>query len=360
MEIASRKKEALLYIKQAKGLVRCQLCAHRCLIAPGKRGICSVRENQGGILYSLNYGLTIAANVDPIEKKPLFHFLPGTKSYSVAAAGCNFRCEFCQNWEISQITKPRTESVRGKGPEGQIIGENLPPEKVVEEAINTGCQSIAYTYTEPTIFFEYAHDIARLAKKKKLANIFVTNGYQTPQTIKIMKGLIDAANVDLKSFSEKFYQEVCGARLQPVLKSIKNIYKAGIHLEITTLVVPHQNDSEKELSQIAKFIAKVSKNIPWHISRFHPEYKMINIYPTSLETLEKAWKIGKKAGLNYVYLGNVITEKGENTYCPKCQTLNIKRFGYQTEILAVDKRGSCLQCGKSLNIIISSNRERTN
>lgn len=340
---SSVKKEALLYIKQAKGLVRCQLCCHRCLIAPGKRGICSVRENQGGTLYSLNYGLAIAANVDPIEKKPLFHFLPGTKSFSIATAGCNFRCAFCQNWDISQITK---------GASGQIIGQKLPPEKVVKKAQETGCQSIAYTYTEPTIFFEYAYDTAKLAKKKGLANIFVTNGYQTSQTIKMMKGLIDAANVDLKSFSEKFYQEVCGAKLLPVLESIKNMYRVGIHLEITTLVVPGQNDSEKELGQIARFIAKVDKNIPWHISRFHPDYKMIDSSPTPLETLEMAYQVGKSAGLKFVYLGNIITEKGENTYCPKCQTLNIKRFGYQTEILAFDQKGRCQNCGENLGIVV--------
>ncbi len=333
--------EALLYQKLAGKKVRCNLCSHRCLVPEGKRGICSVRENQGGTLYSLVYGKAIAANVDPIEKKPLFHFQPGSLSFSIATAGCNFRCEFCQNWDISQMTK---------GPKGQIIGEELPPEQVVKKALETGCRSIAYTYTEPTIFFEYAQDTAKLAKKKGLANVFVTNGYQTPETIKEMKGLIDAANIDLKSFSEKFYQKICGARLEPVLEAIKLMHKAGIWLEITTLVVPKQNDSEKELTQIAKFIAGVSKNIPWHISRFHPDFKMTDSYPTPLETLEKAYQISKKAGLRYVYLGNVITENRENTYCPKCKTLNIKRFGYSTEILAVDKRGHCQKCGEDLNI----------
>lgn len=341
MERTIGPKEASLYEKLKDGSVRCRLCAHRCLIAPGKRGICSVRENRNGTLYSLNYALAIAANVDPIEKKPLFHFLPGTKSFSIATAGCNFRCEFCQNWDISQITK---------GPEGQIIGENLPPKEVVKQALRTGCQSIAYTYTEPTIFFEYAYDTAKLAKEKGLANIFVTNGYQTPETIKEMKGLIDAANVDLKSFSEKFYQKVCGAHLEPVLQSIKNMYQAGLHLEITTLVVPKQNDSEKELKQIAQFIAGVSKNIPWHISRFHPQYQMTETEPTPLETLEKAYEIGKKSGLNYVYLGNIQTEKGENTYCPKCGNLAIRRFGYEVDILGVKKPGKCLKCGEDLKI----------
>ena len=334
-------KEALLYQKLKNNTVRCNLCSHRCLIAPGKRGICFVRENQNGVLYSLVYGLAIAANVDPIEKKPLFHFLPGTKSFSIASAGCNFRCEFCQNWDISQITKR---------PEGKIIGEELPPEKVVKQALKSGCKSIAYTYTEPTIFFEYAQDTARLAKKEGLANVFVTNGYQTPETIKKMKGIIDAANIDLKSFSEEFYQKICGARLTPVLEAIKLMHKAGIWIEITTLVVPKQNDSEKELTQIAKFIASVDKNIPWHISRFHPDYKMTNSYPTPLETLENAFQIGKNAGLKYVYLGNVITETGENTFCPKCGALAIRRAGYLTEVLGVDKEGNCSNCGYDLNI----------
>ena len=335
-------KEALLYQKLAGKKVRCQLCSHRCLIPEGKRGICSVRENQGGTLYSLVYGKAIAANADPIEKKPLFHFLPGSLSFSIATAGCNFRCEFCQNWDISQITK---------GQEGQIIGEELPPEQVVQKALETGCQSIAYTYTEPTIFFEYAQDTAKLAKKAGLVNVFVTNGYQTPETIKEMKGLIDAANVDLKSFSEKFYQKICGARLAPVLEAIKLMHKAGIWLEITTLVVPDQNDSEKELAQIARFIADLDKNIPWHISRFHPDYKMQDGQPTPLETLEKVYQIGKKAGLSYVYLGNVITETRENTYCPKCGNLAIRRVGYSIEILGVDKKGKCEKCGEDLNII---------
>ncbi|MFZ5366595.1 MAG: AmmeMemoRadiSam system radical SAM enzyme [Patescibacteria group bacterium] len=334
-------EEAILYKKLKNGNVRCHLCSHRCLIPEGKRGICSVRENQKGILYSLVYGMAIAENVDPIEKKPLFHFQPGSLSFSIATAGCNFRCEFCQNWDISQITK---------GPEGRIIGEELPPEEIVKKALEAKCSSIAYTYTEPTIFFEYAADTAKLAKKKGLANVFVTNGYQTPETIKEMKGLIDAANIDLKSFSEEFYQKICGAALSPVLEAIKLMHKAGIWIELTTLVVPKQNDSEKELTQIAKFIAKVSKNIPWHISRFHPEYKMLDAQPTPLETLEKAFKIGKKAGLKYVYLGNVITETRENTYCPKCQNLAIRRVGYEVKVLGVDKKGKCEKCGENLDI----------
>ncbi|MDP3998762.1 MAG: AmmeMemoRadiSam system radical SAM enzyme [bacterium] len=338
----NKRREALLYEKLEDKTVHCQLCAHRCFISSGKRGICSVRENRDGTLYTLVYGKAIAANVDPIEKKPLFHFLPGSKSYSIATAGCNFRCGFCQNWEISQISK---------GPRGQIVGEKLPPEKIVKEALETGCKSIAYTYTEPTIFFEYAYDTAKLAHKKGLANIFVTNGYQTPETVAKMKGVIDAANVDLKSFSDDFYQKVCGARLKPVLKSIKKLYQNSIFLEITTLIIPDQNDSEKELWQIAKFIAKVSPNIPWHISRFHPDYQIIDNPTTPLETLRRAYDLGKKAGLRYVYLGNVLTDTGENTYCPKCQKLVIERLGYNIRVLAVTNKGKCGYCEESLNII---------
>jgi len=334
-------KEAVLYKKLKDKKVRCNLCNHRCLISPGKRGICFVRENKNGSLYSLVYGIALAANIDPIEKKPLFHFQPGTESFSIATAGCNFRCEFCQNWNISQITK---------GPKGEIIGEKLSPNEIVKKAKRTGCASIAYTYTEPTIFFEYAQDTAKLAKKEGITNVFVTNGYQTPETIKEMAKFVDAANIDLKSFSEKFYQKVCGAKLKPVLDSIKLMHKAGIWVEVTTLVVPKQNDSKKELTQIAQFIAKINKSIPWHISRFHPDYKMLDAFPTPIETLEMAYDIGKKAGLKYVYLGNIITETKENTYCPKCNNLAIRRVGYSTEILGVDKKGMCRECRGDLNI----------
>ncbi len=336
-------KEARLYKKLKNKSVRCHLCNHRCLIKPGKRGICFVRENQEGTLYSLVYGLATAANIDPIEKKPLFHFQPGTQSFSIATAGCNFRCEFCQNWQESQITK---------GKEGRIIGSKLSPEEVVKQAKENNCASIAYTYTEPTIFFEYAQDTARLAKKEKITNVFVTNGFQTPETIKEMAKFVDAANVDLKSFSENFYQKICGGRLKPVLESIKLMHQAGIWLEITTLVVPKQNDSKKELKQIAQFIAKIDKNMPWHISRFHPDYRMTDLSPTPLETLEMAYDLGKEAGLKYVYLGNIITEDKENTYCPKCNNLAIKRLGYQVEISGVNQKGECSKCGRDLNIRI--------
>lgn len=349
-------KEAVLYKKLPDKSVRCNLCSHRCLIRPGKRGICSVRENRDGTLYSLVYGLAMATNVDPIEKKPLFHFLPGTKSFSICTAGCNFRCEFCQNWQESQATKtlPTIPGIkRLKFRESTIPGQKLSPQEIVKQAIETGCRSIAYTYTEPTIFFEYAADTAKLAKKEGLANVFVSNGYQTPETIEKMKGLIDAVNIDLKSFSDEFYKKVCGARLQPVLDSIKLMHKAGIWVEITTLIIPNQNDSSGELTQIARFLASIDVNIPWHISRFHPDYQMLDSQPTPLQTLEMAYQIGKKAGLNYVYLGNIVTKTGENTYCPKCGNLAIQRIGYEVEALGIDKNGCCEKCGENLNINIA-------
>lgn len=363
-------REAMLYEKLEEKKVRCRLCAHRCLILPEKTGICGVRRNIDGILYSLAYGKAIAANIDPIEKKPLFHFQPGTQSFSLATAGCNFRCAFCQNWDISQLAKEKSQALRpfpkpgfgelassGElGPEKprseEFPGFDLSPEKIVERALAEGCASIAYTYTEPTIFFEYAYDTAKLAQAKGLKNVFVTNGYQTPETIEKMTGLIDAANIDLKSFRDKYYREICGARLEPVLEGIKGMHRAGIWIELTTLVVPEQNDSEEELIDIAEFIVQVDKNIPWHISRFHPDYQMGDSYPTPLETLEKAAEIGKKAGLNFVYLGNIPGDPLESTYCPKCSEMIIKRFGYSTENLL--DGNLCPHCAHEIPGVFSS------
>jgi pyruvate formate lyase activating enzyme len=327
------KHEAKLYHSLDKNRVQCDLCAHGCRIAEGKRGLCGVRQNIEGKLYTLNYGKAIAANLDPIEKKPLYHFLPGTEIFSVAAAGCNFRCEFCQNWQISQITK---------GKEGKVIGENLPPEQIVNLALEHRVQSIAYTYTEPTIFFEYAADTAQLAQQKNLKNVFVTNGYQTSETIEQMSGLIDAANIDLKAFSDDYYRRVCGASLQPVLESIQNMYDKGIWIELTTLVVPGENDSREELQQIAEFIAEIDQDIPWHISRFFPQYKMNQTEMTPFKTMEMAYELGKEAGLSHVYLGNVAEESYDDTFCPNGHTV-IKRYGYLVENLL--EQGACPECG---------------
>ncbi|MFW6143613.1 MAG: AmmeMemoRadiSam system radical SAM enzyme [Patescibacteria group bacterium] len=335
-------KEAMLYEKAENNKVRCKLCAHRCLISPESRGVCRVRVNQEGTLYTLAYGKAIAANIDPIEKKPLYHFLPGSYAFSIATAGCNFRCEFCQNWQISQFLRNHEK----KGEDIHFPGEKLSPEQIVKTAINNNCKAIAYTYTEPTIFFEYAYDTAKIAQNEGLKNVFVTNGYQTPETIEKMTDLIDAANIDLKSFRNEYYQKVCGATLQPVLDSIKLMHEKNIWIEITTLVVPDQNDSEKELTNIAKFIAGVDKNTPWHISRFHPAGEMTNAHPTPLETMGKAAKIGEKAGLNFIYLGNTPNSDWENTICPQCGEVVISRRGYSTTSHLENNR--CPQCNTKI------------
>ena len=285
-------KLAELY-KKEKDKIRCLACSHKCLISEGKTGICGVRKNIEDKLYLLVYGKVAAMNVDPIEKKPLYHFLPGTASFSIGTVGCNFRCDFCQNFEISQISK-----------RGTIYGKEISPEEVVKRAIQTKCKSISYTYNEPAIFIEFVRDIAKIAKKKKLKNILVTNGYFSKESFDYIKDYVDAMNIDLKSFSEKFYIKYCGGKLKPVLDTIKRAHEKGIHIELTTLVIPGLNDSEKEFEEVAKFIASVDKNIPWHISRFFPMYKMLNREITPLETLRKAEAIGKKY-LNYVYVGNV-------------------------------------------------------
>jgi pyruvate formate lyase activating enzyme len=316
------------------------LCAHRCRISGGERGLCGVRENRGGTLYSLVYGKLISRAVDPIEKKPLYHFLPGTTTYSIATAGCNFFCDFCQNWQISQVTHQ----------DGAIYGEDSSPEEIAEDARRRGCRSIAYTYTEPTIFFEFAYDTAKTAQGMGLKNIFVTNGYQTPETIEKMAGVIDAANVDLKAFSDDFYKERCRARLAPVLKAIELMHRKGIFLEITTLVVPGENDDRDDLRRLAEFIVSVSPDIPWHVSRFHPQYRQTDKEWTPSDTIFEALEIGKAAGIKYLYAGNLPAGRYENTYCPDCGELVIERTGFS----ARPKRltgDMCSGCGTHLNIV---------
>lgn len=287
-------KEAMLYEKLPDKEVHCYLCAHRCKISEGQTGICRVRINKDGTLYSLVYGKPVAINIDPIEKKPLYHFHPQSLAYSIATVGCNFQCGFCQNWQISQELEQLDS-----------LSKTLLPQEVVDAAKATNCLSIAYTYTEPTIFFEYAYDTAKLAKQSGLYNIFVTNGYMSEEALKEIAPYLDAANIDLKSFREQFYLKNCKAHLGPVLDSIKLAKELGIWLEITTLIIPGENDSKAELTEIAEFIAAVSKDIPWHISRFHPDYKFLKYQPTGLEILKQAKTIGEACGLESVYLGNV-------------------------------------------------------
>jgi pyruvate formate lyase activating enzyme len=311
-------KEAMFYQSLESGDVACFLCRHRCRISPGNSGICGVRKNRNGELFTQVYGKVIAAHVDPIEKKPLYHFLPGTPSFSVATIGCNFRCPFCQNWQISQASK-----------EGEFIekGREYSPKEVVYSAKKQHCRSIAYTYTEPTIYFEYAYDTAKIARNEGLANVFVTNGYMSEEALKTIHPYLDACNVDLKAFQEGFYKEMCGAHLQPVLDSIQLMKELGIWVEITTLIIPGRNDSEQELAQIARFIKGIDPGIPWHISRFHPDYKYTNADATPVESLRLAYKVAKNEGLRFIYIGNVLGET-EGTHCPSCQKLLIARQGF--------------------------------
>jgi pyruvate formate lyase activating enzyme len=330
-------REAMLWDPMGEETVACRLCAHRCVIKPGRRGVCAVRENRDGRLVTLVYGEVIAAHVDPIEKKPLYHFFPGSTALSVATPGCNFRCGFCQNWQISQ--SPRRK-------DGRIAGEPFPPEAVVRAAVDEGCRSISYTYTEPTIFFEYAHDTARLARSAGLANNFVTNGYMTAEALEAVRPALDAANVDLKAFRDETYKEVCGARLEPVLDSIRRMKALGIWVEVTTLVVPGLNDGTEELEAIAGFIASVDPDIPWHVSRFHPDYEYTDAPATPVSTLRAAAEAGRRQGLRYIYVGNVPGES-EDTSCRVCGAVLIRRRGFAVIAnLLVDSR--CPTCGTVL------------
>jgi pyruvate formate lyase activating enzyme len=330
-------REAMLWRGLEEGRVQCFLCAHRCLIAPAKFGVCGVRENLQGKLVTHVYGEVIAAHVDPIEKKPLYHFLPGTTSFSVATVGCNFRCPFCQNWQISQAGK-KDKAFGG----GQVLSS----EEIVRAAKKQGCRSISYTYTEPTIFFEYAYDTAKLARKAGLANVFVTNGYMTAEALRKMQPYLDAANVDLKAFQDETYKKVCGARLEPVLDSIRLLRGLSIWVEVTTLVVPGMNDGDEELAAIARFISSVGPEIPWHISRFHPDYKYTQTPATPVETLRKAAALAKEAGLKFIYIGNVWGES-EATFCPQCGKVLIRRSGFSVEENRMSD-GKCPSCGSSI------------
>ncbi|MCP8318559.1 MAG: AmmeMemoRadiSam system radical SAM enzyme [Candidatus Methylarchaceae archaeon HK01B] len=326
----------MFYEKLGEEVVHCHLCSHHCRIKKGKRGICGVRENIDGTLYSLVYGKLIARSVDPIEKKPLFHFLPGSRAYSIATVGCNFRCLNCQNFDISQMPKPQKP----------VIGDDVTPNEIVDAAKLYNCESIAYTYTEPTIFFEYAYETAKLASKEGIKNIFVTNGYITEEALSAMAPYLDAANIDLKSFKDDFYRKICGARLKHVLDSIRLYKEKGVWIEITTLVIPSLNDSEENFKKIAEFIKDLDESIPWHVTQFYPAYRLLDLPPTPVETLDIAKKIGLEVGLKHIYQGNIIGE-GENTYCPNCRRLLIERYGYRVTRYEI-KDSRCPHCSEKI------------
>jgi pyruvate formate lyase activating enzyme len=330
-------KEAMLYERLGGTVVRCHLCAHNCIIKEGQRGICAVRENRQGTLHTLVYGKVISSNIDPIEKKPLFHFLPGSHSLSIATAGCNFRCKHCQNYEISQFPRERKFA---------IPGEDVSAEDIVDSAEKNGCESISYTYTEPTIFFEFAYDCARIASEKGIMNVFVSNGYTGQEATHLIAPYLSANNIDLKG-SDKFYKEICGARVAPVKETIRLMKELGVWVEVTTLIIPDLNDSEKDLTDIAEFICSVDPAMPWHVSQFYPTYKLLDKPRTPVEKLRLAAEIGRRSGLKFIYEGNVPGGGGENTLCPVCREVLIARFGYRILENHI-KENKCPKCGSPI------------
>jgi len=336
-------EKSLLFQKLNKKRVQCQTCCHFCLLSPGQKGKCGVRENIDGELYSLNYGQVAALNIDPIEKKPFFHFLPGSYSFSLAASGCNFSCANCQNWSISQGPKINKE----------VETEEISPEKIISLTKENNLPSLSYTYTEPTVFLEYALEIMKLTKKDGLKNAWVTNGYFSPKTLELISPFLDAANVDLKSFSEKFYLENCGGRLKPVLENLKKLKEKNIWLEVTTLIIPTLSDDLKMLKKLAQFIkTELGERIPWHVTGFSGtiSWKLRGLPDTPEKILKATYEIGKEVGLKYVYAGNLPGLNLENTFCPVCGKLMIERTSYQ--IKRYDEKGKCSHCQANLDLIL--------
>ena len=332
-------KEAMFYTRLQKGEVRCNLCNHRCKIKEGETGICGVRENRDGKLYSLVYGKIIAEHIDPVEKKPLFNFLPGSRAFSIATVGCNFRCKHCQNFDISQYPHEHR---------GEIIGQDRTPEQIVAAAKGAGCETIAYTYTEPTIFYEFAYDTAILAQEEGIKNVFVSNGYMSAEAARQLAPYLDAINIDVKAFTDNSYKDLCGARLKPVLRTTQLMKELGVWVEVTTLIIPGLNDGDEELRDIARFVKSVGPEVPWHVTQFYPTYKLLDRPRTPVATLRRAREIGIKEGLHYVYEGNVPGEGGENTYCYACGAILIERYG----LALIRNRlqdGKCPQCGTKID-----------
>ncbi|MCM8797244.1 MAG: AmmeMemoRadiSam system radical SAM enzyme [Candidatus Omnitrophica bacterium] len=329
-------KEGLYYDKLEDKIVQCHICPRNCVIPEGKRGFCGVRENRGGLLYAFSYGKLVAVHIDPIEKKPLFHFLPGSSAFSIATAGCNLRCKFCQNWEISQ-RKP-----------DEVDYSYLEPQDLIKKVKESGSYIIAYTYTEPTIFYEYMLDVARLAKKEGIRNIMHSCGYINEEPLRELAKYLDAANIDLKGFSEDYYVKISEASLGSVLKSLKILKEEGVAVEITNLVLPGYNDDPQMIARMCLWIKdNLGPDTPLHFSRFFPMYKLLSLNPTPVDTLEMARKIALDCGLKYVYIGNVAGNPGENTYCPRCKKIVIRRSGYT--VLEVNlEDGRCKFCGEKI------------
>lgn len=313
-------QEAELYTKLTKDRVRCDLCAHLCRLRLGQTGICGVRQNLDGVLYTKVADRVVATHVDPVEKKPFYHILPGSKSYSLAAVGCNFSCRHCQNHEISQM--PRGQ--------GDIAGQILRPDELVREAVATGCRSLAYTYTEPTIYFELMQATATLGKESGLLNLMVSNGFLSAPARKQLIPLLHGANIDLKAWSDSFYRRICGASgMTPVLETIADFAARGIWVEVTTLLIPGYNDNSAELKELARFLVSLAPEIPWHVTGFFPTYRLTDVPPTPLETINRARAIGLEAGLHHVFAGNRPGVGGESTYCHNCGELLIERYGFR-------------------------------
>lgn len=332
--------EAYLYESLGDKKVKCNLCSHRCVIKDGRRGICGVRENRGGNLDTLVYGRLIARHIDPVEKKPLYHLLPASLSYSIATVGCNFRCLFCQNADIAQMPADR---------KGLIVGDVFSPQDIVTEALKGNCASISYTYTEPTVFFEFAHDTAKLARENGIRNVFVTNGYMSAEALHMIHPYLDAANVDLKAFTEDFYKTYCGAKLEHVKESLILMKSLGIFVEVTTLLIPGLNDNKHELENLSRFLFEaLGPDTPWHISKFHPTYKLTDRPSTPVQSLNAARDIGMNAGLRYVYTGNVPGENGGNTYCYSCGKMLIDRWGFYIKGNVI-KEGRCPYCSVAIH-----------
>jgi pyruvate formate lyase activating enzyme len=330
--MGGKMKPALLVETVADGL-RCLLCAHHCRLKDGQTGICGVRKNSGGQLAALSYDKVAATHSDPIEKKPLYHFLPGSISFSIATMGCNFKCKFCQNNSLSVVPE-----------NGRLYGQDIAPEELVRTALHYGSRSIAYTYTEPTIYFELMLETAKLAAAEGIKNVMVTNGYMSGEALEMMSPYLHGANVDLKSFSDDFYRKMCGARLQYVLETIESMKEKDVWIELTTLLIPGLNDDPAEIKELISFIVDLDNEIPWHVSRFYPQHNLTDKPPTNPQEIFNYLEIARDMGLKYLYAGNVLSDRWENTVCPECDSLLIERSGYSTRVRGLTA-GACGSCG---------------